>query len=118
MANYKQKSSKLLEYQNYYNIKKDGRGGSIYLNPAFNHNQMDDKSLHMTDVIITNCIFTNNDAYDGYGIYIEGSDPGTEFTIERNIFTDNHDNTSKSIVISEIESLTKKTDIANLNNFN
>ncbi len=40
IANYKQGSSKLLDYPNNYDKKTDGRGGSIYINPAFYHKQM------------------------------------------------------------------------------
>lgn len=98
----------MLDFNNYYSLKKGGRGGAIYLNPAFKH-EKSDSSLFMSQVSITDCTFTSNFALDGHGIYIEGDDPGTVFTIKDNTFTDNYDKSSQNnfnaIILTEIYSI-------------
>ena len=63
----------------------------------------------MSQVSITDCTFTSNFALDGHGIYIEGDDPGTVFTIKDNTFTDNYDKSSQNnynaIILTEIYSI-------------
>ena len=107
IANYKQSSGELLE--NHFNKKSEGRGGAIYINPVFELKNHDHKTKYMKSVTITGCTFKSNSAFDGFAIYIEGDDPGTEFTIKDNTFTSNSDGTSNSenraVVLSEIDSL-------------
>lgn len=89
-ADQKSSSSKLL-FENHFDKKSEGRGGALYFNPVFVHqNQQEDK--YMTEVNINNCTFNSNKAYDGFAIYIEGDDPGTEFYIINNTFINNTKN--------------------------
>lgn len=113
-------SSKLLAddyYNNYYSKKTRGRGGAIYINPAFNNVNKGtgkpnfDKTKYMKSVTITGCQITENSAFDGYAMYIQGDDPGTKFEITGNSFTDNYDPenkddlSNKAVILSEISSL-------------
>lgn len=105
-----QRSAELLDYKNYYSLKTYGRGGAIYLNPAFNH-ESSDKSLHMLSVSIENNQFIDNDAYDGYAVYIQGDDPQIPIRITGNTFTNNFKERSnenlreKSIIFTEIKNI-------------
>lgn len=102
-----------------FSLKKEGRGGAIYLNPAFQHERSDPK-LFMSRVNINDCTFTNNFAFNGHGIYIEVDDPDTTFTIKNNEFKDNYDKSHPSnynaIILTEIYSI-YNSDICTTNNF-
>lgn len=87
-------SSKLL-VDNYFDKKSEGRGGALYINPSYTYDdssQCNSPDHHMSNVDIIKSEFKNNNAYDGYGIYFEGDDPGPSFIINiaDNIFTDNY----------------------------
>lgn len=60
----------------------------------------------MSRVKINGCTFSNNYAFDGHAIYIEGDDPGTEFDIANNNLINNYDKNNfvdgKSIIMKEI----------------
>ncbi|KAK8881800.1 hypothetical protein M9Y10_044436 [Tritrichomonas musculus] len=107
-------SSSNLLFENYFHKKKDGRGGAIYLNPASGC-----VDSFTQNVIINDCKLSWNKAHDGYAIYIEGDDHGTEFNIIKNNFNDNcdpnnHDSNDPSIIYgaviaTEIWNFTKDT---------
>lgn len=85
-ANYKFNSSSMnLLYENHFHKKKDGREGAFYINPAAGC-----VDLYMENVIINDCEFNWNKAYDGYAIYVEGDDPGTIFSLISNNCHDNY----------------------------
>lgn len=66
----------------YYDSKKEGRGGAIYINPTFSY----DCHLlfsFMTLVNIEECTFDSNTTFVRYAIHIEGEDEGTKFTKQR-----------------------------------
>ena len=128
-ANYNfDSSSGLLEYDTHYHKKREGRGGAIYINPAYTYSSNGspcyNQSLYMNPVTINNCNFTSNSARDGYAIYIEGDDPGTVFNIESNNFTDNYNFspdvssdpniTIRGIIATEIHSVPKSIENTNL----
>lgn len=114
--------SNLLEYDTHYHKKLEGRGGAIYINPAYsytvNGNSCYDQNLFMNPVTINNCQFDSNSARDGYAIYIEGDDPGTDFIIEYNNFTNNYNFgadessdpniTIRGVITTEIHSITEE----------
>ena len=92
--------------------KLEGRGGAIFIIPSFlNSNENNETD----EVVIENCTFLSNSAYDGYGIYIEGYEGGESIIIKDNIFKDNHksDNDKandiysiyRSVISSEIVNL-------------
>lgn len=107
-------SSSNLLFENYFHKKKDGRGGAIYLNHASGC-----VDSFTQNVIINDCKLSWNKAHDGYAIYIEGDDPGTEFNIIKNNLNDNcdpnnHDSNDPSIIYgaviaTEIWNFTKDT---------
>ena len=105
IANYQPSGSSELLYNNYFNLKTEGRGGAIYINPTFTYGNTNHGKLE--SIKIEGCTFTRNKAFDGYAIYIEGEDDGTTFIINNNNFIDNYDSNSngKSVIISEIENL-------------
>lgn len=109
IANYQPSNSQLL-YENYFDLKTEGRGGAIYINPTFTYTQKEQTYNGKTpSVTIEGCTFRSNRAYDGYAIYIEGEDAGTTFIINNNDFIDNYDPNSyslnNSIITSEIPDL-------------
>ncbi|KAK8840437.1 hypothetical protein M9Y10_030642 [Tritrichomonas musculus] len=97
-ANNKVGSLNLLE-------KKEGLGGAIFLNPIFAEGSSE-------KVSIEGCTFKSNIAYDGYAIYIEGTDEGsTAYTIKNNKFFNNYNGGSSSTggaIVSEITKISKK----------
>ncbi|KAK8854425.1 hypothetical protein M9Y10_016987 [Tritrichomonas musculus] len=108
VANYQyQSSSSELLAENYFHLKSEGRGGAIYINPSFT--DKNNKKAHMESVKIEKCTFKSNSAFDGFAIYIEGDDDGTEFSITGNKFTNNYDGTDHSnnrgVIITEIDKL-------------
>lgn len=116
-ANYIPISSKLL-YENYYDLKTNGYGGAIYLNPTFNKNGQD---YSMKSVTITGCTFIKNRAYQGYSIYIESETSSVIYNINNNNFVNNYENdncpTTNAIIASEDLSLTKEIIESNSNTF-
>lgn len=124
IANYKPSSSSrmLEEPNNYFDLKEEGRGGAIYINPWFSYKDLGSQANNfLKSIKIENCQFTSNSAFDGFAIYIEGDDPGTIFTIQNNNFTNNYDQTENSqnrgVIITEIERLLKEP-IVKSNTFN
>lgn len=110
IAGYDPKSSSAqLLFNNYYSYKTHGRGGAIYLNPAFSH-KSSDQTKYMQRVVIENNTITTNTAYDGFALYVQGEDPGTEFNIISNTFDNNTvqagDASARAVILSEIERLT------------
>lgn len=81
VANCIHQSSSSLLTTDYFNLKKDGRGGAIYINPDF-LNECKSLSSFMISVDIENCSFVSNNAFDGYAIYVEGDNSNdTNFSI-------------------------------------
>ena len=128
VANYIEKDSELL-YENHFDKKSEGRGGAIYINPAYSYDdktgECQSSNIHMTNVKILECDFIKNNAFDGYAIYIEGDDPGTEFNIKSNDFIDNYNENNfvddkniiyGAVITTEICTLIEKNIIEN-NNF-
>lgn len=110
IAGYDPKSSSAqLLFNNYYSYKTHGRGGAIYLNPAFSHKESD-QTKYMKSVVIEDNTITTNTAYDGFALYVQGEDPGTEFSIIRNTFDKNTrqaiDVSARAVILSEIKRLT------------
>ena len=115
-------STEILEYESHYYKKIEGRGGAIYINPAYsytiNGTYCYNQDLFMNPVSINNCQFVSNSARDGYAIYIEGDDPGTDFIIKFNNFSDNYNFgddessdpniTVRGVITTEIHSITKE----------
>lgn len=103
--NFHSSSSSVLLVENYFDRKTDGRGGAIYINPSYTYEddtlQCSPPNKFMTDVTIKDSDFELNTGFDGYGIFIEGDDLGTNFNIENNIFIDNY-NLSNSDIDSTI----------------
>lgn len=112
-------NAKLLAFHDYTDNKVEGRGGAIYLNPTFAVEGDDEKS--MVKVIINNCTFKRNVAFDGYAIYIEGENGAkTTYTFTNNFFINNyngHDSSQGGIIVSEITTITEDQ-IINSNNNN
>lgn len=94
IANFDSSSLSLnLLYNDYYDLKNAGRGGAIYINPAFSYDSTSDcpeTNVHTSTVDISECTFNSNTAYDGYAFYFEGDDAETFFIIQKNIFSDNY----------------------------
>ena len=115
VANDQESSSKLL-FDTYYHLKKEGRGGAIYINPTFTSNSQNDqqKEDKMAKVDINNCKFISNSAFDGFAIYIEGDGPDVQFSFQSNEFKDNHKNGKseddsygvyRAVITSEVSNL-------------
>lgn len=101
VANYDSSSSKLLN-DNYFDFKSEGRGGAIYVNPAYSYDPSGEchlPSAPMTNCVIDNCRFKSNKAHDGYAIYIEGDDPNTKFDIKLNNFIDNYNENNHKVTV-------------------
>lgn len=127
-ANINEIESELL-YNNHFDKKSKGRGGAIYINPSYSYDdktgQCNTQNIHMTNVLIIDCDFIKNNANDGYAIYIEGENPGTEFIVTSNDFIDNYNdnnyvddnnNIYGAVITTEICSLIEN-DIIEKNNF-
>lgn len=118
-----------LLFENHFNKKSYGKGGAIYINPAYSYddseNQCQQSDKFMTNVTISGSEFSCNKADDGFAIYIEGDDPGTTFIIRQNTFNDNYgenhyiediNTVSGAVITTEIHSLVKSQIIED-NNF-
>ena len=115
-----------LLWENHFDKKTQGRGGAIYINPAFSYTSSSSSGsdFSMVSVSIRECTFSMNLALDGYAIYIEGDDPGTTFEFLNNKFYDNFnadpDNdpniTERGIIATEIHRILKK-DVRDNNEF-
>lgn len=92
VANCMQQKRSLLT-SDYFDLKKYGRGGAIYINPSF-VNDCKANSSFMLSVGIENCSFVKNNGYDGYAMFVEGDDLGTNFSIIQNVFVDNYNQTN------------------------
>lgn len=116
IANNDKKESMLL-FENYYERKDKGFGGAIFLNPSFNFNGEDYCMSHVT---ISHCLFKNNQAYQGFDIYIEGDYCDTSFIINDNEFINDYKNENitkgSGIIASEIFAISKN-EIENSNDF-
>ncbi|KAK8860773.1 hypothetical protein M9Y10_012439 [Tritrichomonas musculus] len=101
-------------YNNYFDLKSQGRGGTVYVNPAYSYDESD--GCQPPDIPMKICKVENS-AYDGFAMYSEGDNPETKFTIKMNNFIDNynennHHSDSNSIlgaaITTEICSITEE----------
>ncbi|KAK8892681.1 hypothetical protein M9Y10_029921 [Tritrichomonas musculus] len=132
VANYGKSSSKNLKGSSYYDQKREGRGGAIYINPT---NSYDEETSSFkapingsTDILIEECRFIKNSGFDGYAFYIEGDDSiqNVDVEIHENRFIDNYNennyingNKNKingSVIATEIFNIQEKQ-LINDNNF-
>ena len=109
-ANYRDNNAKLLLYEDNTDKKEEGRGGAIYVNPTF---VIDNDDKFLQKLIIDNCTFKRNVAYDGYAIYIEGLDEGsTSYQITNNNFFNNYNGQDSAsiggVFVSEVTKISEE----------
>lgn len=65
-ANYREESRSELLFSNHYDLKDEGRGGAIYINPTYCASSKEcANSQQIHSVTIERCLFISNKAYDG-----------------------------------------------------
>lgn len=98
-AYYNFNSGSELLIENHFDKKYEGRGGAIYINPSYtyedNSNECQSPTSFLSQIKIEKSIFIKNNGYDGYGVYIEGDDPGTTFLIQNNTFSNNYNSNNQ-----------------------
>lgn len=78
---------------------KEGKGGSIYINPSFNYEYyecQDQDIVHQSNIQILNCNFINNEGYDDHAIYLSGEDYNNTINMTGNEFINEFDEASIS----------------------
>ena len=94
-----------------------GFGGGVYLCPVFTANN---NNYEASTINVQGCEFKDNQAYQGFAVYIEGDECDTSFVITENTF-DGNSNTADSAVegsaiCSEVQTVSRRT-ILTMNTF-